>query len=242
MFDPSSKNGTLCKAIAFAEGCINIDDTAYNRHALPFRLNNPGDLKATSSKFPHTVDSNSGKLAFHNLGDGWNALAHQVDLMLSGKSEVYKPEMTLDEVAGHYVGTTEAEAKDWAQNVAAFLHLPRLSPVNDESPEKAPFNTSLTLNELTEKYLEQKPKEEGVIEESVNTEQPEQSQPNKLGVNTTSGSGNIPMPDKASKSSVVTQETLIDQKPQSTVVDKPDSPNPKSNIGSLPVIPRKEEK
>jgi hypothetical protein len=49
--------------------------------------------------------------------DGWDALEHQVRLMFGG-SHVYRPSMTIPEVAEHYTAT---QRDVWAKNVAARL-------------------------------------------------------------------------------------------------------------------------
>ena len=98
----------IADAIAFAEGY----DVAGSR---PRRNNNPGDLeqdvtgKAVGYDGPYVI--------YPSPQDGRDALKHQVRLMFGG-SHVYKPSMTIGEVASHYT-STEVEA--WARNVAARL-------------------------------------------------------------------------------------------------------------------------
>jgi hypothetical protein len=122
--DPNDRINNIVKAIAFAEGCINKDES-YNIHSLPYRLNNPCDLKATSSMFHHTMDA-SGKLRFSDISTGWNAGYHQVWLMATNKSHIYNKDMSWQDIANRYAreGDTPKEqtaANNWAKNVALFL-------------------------------------------------------------------------------------------------------------------------
>jgi len=124
MFDGISVASRIAKAIAFAEGCIDRNET-YNKLSLPYRLNNPCDLKVTSSHFSHSVHP-SGKLMFADIGIGWSAGVHQVDLMFTNKSIIYKNTMTIQEVANHYAKEhstvhDQTDADKWAKNVALFL-------------------------------------------------------------------------------------------------------------------------
>ena len=124
MFDGISFASRLTKAIAFAEGCIDKHEN-YNKLSLPYRLNNPCDLKVTSSQFTHHTHP-SGKLIFADIGIGWNAGQHQVDLMLTNKSLIYKNTMTIQQVANHYAKEhstvhDQTNADNWAKNVASFL-------------------------------------------------------------------------------------------------------------------------
>jgi hypothetical protein len=98
----------LAQAIAQAEG-FNAPGS------LPQRCNNPGDLEM--GDVGCGVDQ--GKTIFPNEQAGWTALENQVDLMLTGKSHVYKPNMTLLTVADLYTGGDMAPA--WAQIVAHKL-------------------------------------------------------------------------------------------------------------------------
>jgi hypothetical protein len=124
MFDGSTIAGRFCKAIAFAEGCIHKDET-YNKFSIPFKQNNPGDLKSTASAYEHHMMSN-GKLMFVDIGTGWSALAHQVDLMFTNRSAIYNNKMTIQDVANHYARENNSPqeqiaANNWANNVAFFL-------------------------------------------------------------------------------------------------------------------------
>jgi hypothetical protein len=124
MYDGTTINGKFCQAIAFAEGCLHLNGS-YNTNTLPYKLNNPGDLKATSSAYSHSMTS-TGKLQFPDLGTGWNALAHQVELMFTNKSMVYKSSMSIQDVANHYskehdTPAEQTNADNWAKNVAAYL-------------------------------------------------------------------------------------------------------------------------
>src|SRR5260370_23788760 len=104
--------------IAFAEG-YNVPDSR------PRRNNNPGDLeqdvtgKAIGHDGPYVV--------YASPQDGLDALKHQVRLMFKG-SHIYKPSMTIGDVACHYT-TTDPEA--WARNVAGHLGVSIQSRLED---------------------------------------------------------------------------------------------------------------
>jgi hypothetical protein len=127
MFDGISLASRLAKAVAFAEGCIDRNEN-YHKLSLPYRLNNPCDLKVTNSQFTHYTH-HSGKLLFVDLSTGWNAGAFQMDLMLTNKSHVYNNKMSIQEVANHYAKEhstplQQIAADNWAKNVALFLSRP----------------------------------------------------------------------------------------------------------------------
>ena len=87
--------------------------------AIPTTANNPGDLTFAGG-FPTQGFANAERvLKFVNLADGWQALYHQCDLMLSGKSHVYQLTDTLAGVAMKY-----ANDPNWGVNVAAALGVP----------------------------------------------------------------------------------------------------------------------
>jgi hypothetical protein len=90
----------LADAIATAEGY-------WSPSSLPNRLNNPGDLKDSSGNLIH----------FDTPEDGWAALRKQVRMMLTGTSKIYRPDMTIRQVAQLYTGGDNAEG--WAQTVAS---------------------------------------------------------------------------------------------------------------------------
>lgn len=98
----------IAAAIAFAEGF-------YVSGSRPQRNNNPGDLerdltgKAVARDGPYVI--------YATAQDGWDALKHQVGLMFEG-SHVYKPSMTIAQIATHYTAT---QPNSWAFNVAQRL-------------------------------------------------------------------------------------------------------------------------
>jgi hypothetical protein len=105
--EPTDDVKRVAEAIAKAEGS-------------PPEWNNPGDLTYADG-YPNRGPQNAdGVLAFVNLSDGWNALYHQVELMLTGKSHVYAPTDTLEEVGRKYSNGDP----NWAINVAEELGVP----------------------------------------------------------------------------------------------------------------------
>lgn len=79
--------------------------------------NNPGDLTFADG-YPTCGFANSEHvLKFVNKDDGWAALYHQVWLMLTGKSKVYRLTDTIQEVGVKYAH----DQGEWANNVAKEL-------------------------------------------------------------------------------------------------------------------------
>jgi hypothetical protein len=79
--------------------------------------NNPGDMVFADGFPTHGFANSEGVLLFNNAEDGWNALCHQCNLMLTGKSHVYTLDMTIAQVGLKYAnGDT-----NWAKNVALEL-------------------------------------------------------------------------------------------------------------------------
>jgi hypothetical protein len=81
-------------------------------------LNNPGSLKKPAlgaASLPTWKDT--GLIVFPNERMGWDALKHQVNLMITGKSNVYDPSDSILDVARKYA---EGDL-NWARNVARNL-------------------------------------------------------------------------------------------------------------------------
>jgi hypothetical protein len=98
----------MAKAISFAEGTFDANGNPITG-SLGYQLNNPLDIE----------DSTGNLVQYATLDDGWHAGYHQVDLMLSGKSHVYKPNWAIVQVAGEYTGGDNPLG--WASAVAQYL-------------------------------------------------------------------------------------------------------------------------
>jgi hypothetical protein len=106
----------IAEAIAMAEGYYAPGE--HDGHTLPYRLNNPGSLKKpalNADALPTWMDT--GLVLFPTKDMGWEALCHQVRLMLRGPSRVYDPTDTLVAAGRKYAGGDP----NWAHNVAARL-------------------------------------------------------------------------------------------------------------------------
>ncbi|MGH9770306.1 MAG: hypothetical protein ACRD4Q_01170 [Candidatus Acidiferrales bacterium] len=104
----NSVTSALANAIARAEGF-------FSEGSIPSSANNPGDIEI-GDQGQGTI---AGKTVFGTLDAGWNALYNQINLMLTGRSSVYDPSMTINQVAQLYTGGDQASA--WANNVASAL-------------------------------------------------------------------------------------------------------------------------
>lgn len=96
----------FAEAIAYAEG--------YRPGTLPYKNNNPGDLKA--SDVANVGKDAAGHLIFATPEDGWRALRLQVEKIILGRSR-YTLDMTIAELAAGYAQW----AGNWSSNVAAKL-------------------------------------------------------------------------------------------------------------------------
>jgi hypothetical protein len=103
---------TLAEAIAKAEG--------YGRkHAIPTRYHNAGDLKVVRGyTYPGQIGvGKANHVRFRSDQDGWAALRHQIEMIISGASTHYSVNMSLQEMSKHYAGNHRV----WTKNVAHNL-------------------------------------------------------------------------------------------------------------------------
>ena len=116
---PNANTGTysqqvqdIAYAIAVAErGQTEIDSGSIAR-------NNPGDIKGSDGNF----------VVYPTLQDGWNALYHQVSLIVDGGSHIYTADMSIAQVAAHYTATQQDA---WAANVATVLGVTPDTPIGE---------------------------------------------------------------------------------------------------------------
>jgi hypothetical protein len=96
----------LASAIAKAEGF-------FVPGSFPARNHNPGDL----------IDPSTGvKRRFATDADGWDALYHQLDLIIVGSSKYYDLEMSLGAMAETWTGGDNPGS--WARAVAQVMGVP----------------------------------------------------------------------------------------------------------------------
>lgn len=107
---------SIAEAIARAEGYYAAGN--HDGRSLPYRLNNPGALKKPAlhaAALPTWKDT--GLIEFPTSDLGWDALRHQVRLMLSGASRIYERADSLLLVGDKYA---DGDLK-WGVNVADRL-------------------------------------------------------------------------------------------------------------------------
>lgn len=100
---------TMAQAIAHAEGF-------YVPGTVPNRANNPGDLKVPGWTGP--VTGAEGISVFPSADEGWRRLYFQLDLIRTGRSRVYSPNMTLGAMAARW---TDTQQSAWLNNVLDYL-------------------------------------------------------------------------------------------------------------------------
>jgi hypothetical protein len=118
LYDCTPRVLNIAHAIAHAEGFLVSG-------SKPQRYNNPCSIS----------DSN-GLIFYDSLNDGWRAACHQIDLIVTGRSGVYRAEMPIIQIAGIYtLGRTDAEnvpsVIGWARVVAADLGLSINDPLTE---------------------------------------------------------------------------------------------------------------
>ncbi len=105
---------TFAKAIAHQEG-FGLPN------AIPTRAHNPGDLKTGPPFLPGTSITQ-----FANDDAGWQALYHQLWIILTSESAHYQLDMTIDQMARTWTATQQGE---WSRNVADYLGVPTSTPL-----------------------------------------------------------------------------------------------------------------
>lgn len=106
----------IAEAIALAEGYYARG--RHEGHSLPYRLNNPGLLKASAMADDDAPTwEDTGFLIFPTADMGWAALRYQVCAMLLGTSRIYEHSDTLV-----FAGVKYADGDvNWGRNVAGAL-------------------------------------------------------------------------------------------------------------------------
>lgn len=106
----------MAQAIARAEGFFIAG-------SVPARAHNPGDLVMPNWNGPTL---GAGISVFQDDDDGWNALYHQLNLILTGTSNRYNLDMSIADMAGTWTSTQQGP---WANNVAGYLGVPTSTPL-----------------------------------------------------------------------------------------------------------------
>lgn len=115
-FDP--KIQAIGQAIAKAEG-FGVAG------AIPTVCHNPGDLKLGDTG----NGTKNGKTIFPDDNTGWQALYHQVGLMISGESDYYGPDDSWRDIAATWTGNDNANA--WMLTVTGALGVDPDSTLGD---------------------------------------------------------------------------------------------------------------
>ncbi len=99
----------LAQAISHAEGFSVTGSVSQRAH-------NPGDLVLGDRG--HGTLGREGITVFPTDVDGWAALEHELDLIRSGHSHVYRKDMTIAQMAAKWTDTQQAA---WALNVCDWF-------------------------------------------------------------------------------------------------------------------------
>ena len=89
------------------------------RHAIPTRYHNPGDIKSLCSYKLAGQKSigKGGHIVFKNDAAGWFALKDQIAKMIDGRSKNYNSDMTFKRVARNYASNW----RSWLNTVSKEL-------------------------------------------------------------------------------------------------------------------------
>jgi hypothetical protein len=116
-----NKTWDCCRAIAYAEG--------YNvATAVPYLLNNPGDISDGADTFGAEVHSGSHVTHFPDAVTGWSWLYAKLQRAINGQSAVYDASMSWREIGTKWA---PPNADVWAGNVAARLGVDPDSSLGD---------------------------------------------------------------------------------------------------------------
>lgn len=101
----------IARAIAFAEGA-NVKGSA------PDRNNNPGDISDGSGTYGFDpLVSDSKVTRFPDKDTGWKWLYQKIANAALGRSSVYSPDMTWNQIAQKWAGNWQV----WVTNVTRYL-------------------------------------------------------------------------------------------------------------------------
>lgn len=115
-FDLSAYGGptTYPQAIKTFAQAIAKQEGFYTPGSIPKRAHNPGDLKIPGKG---TLPGTSITL-FDDDDSGWDALYHQLMLIVTGQSGRYDLDMTIADMAAVWTLTQQGP---WAANVSAYI-------------------------------------------------------------------------------------------------------------------------
>lgn len=119
--DGSVMGQTYSAAVMAIARFINI---AEESGRVDPRTHNPGNLKNGDVGFGLW----KGITIYPNDDAGWDALYYKIDNMLSGKSAVYSPNMTVAQFAAKYTATQQDA---WAQNFSVAAGVSPDTTLND---------------------------------------------------------------------------------------------------------------
>jgi hypothetical protein len=104
----------------FAVAVARTEGFYANKHTIPARLHNPGDI---CTSLPHAYPGQTGLYrgyaVFKSDQWGWAALENQIRRVIDGTSTKYTQSMTLWQVARVYAENW----KYWGKSVATILHV-----------------------------------------------------------------------------------------------------------------------
>jgi hypothetical protein len=154
---PDDRVGILAQAIAGAEGYYAPGER--DGRSLPHWLNNPGSLKNPAlgaESLPTWKDT--GLIVFPTERMGWDALEHQVELMLTGNSSIYDPSDSIMDVAKKYANGD----LNWGKNVARNLGISPSCTLGEIAEARPNCSLSIDVRELNQLQLAENARETAI--------------------------------------------------------------------------------
>ena len=154
---PNDRVGILAQAIATAEGYYAPGER-YG-HSLPHWLNNPGSLKKPAlgaESLPTWKDT--GLIVFPTERMGWDALKHQVELMVTGNSSIYDPSDSILDVAKKYADGD----LNWGKTIARTLGISPSCTLGEIAGARPNFSSSGDVCEPNQLQLAENPHETAI--------------------------------------------------------------------------------
>lgn len=116
--------------------------------SVPTRANNPGDLELGDIGYGTiAAEGNNPITVFPTAQAGMDALQKQADAILTGSSQYYGPDQSLNDIGETYAGP--GEASTWAGNIASILGTSADTPVGQIPALQSAQNTSIPKLPLT---------------------------------------------------------------------------------------------
>jgi hypothetical protein len=147
----SSGGGYETASGAYSGGNTDLSNLYTGNNGPAFANNNPGNIKDTG--FGGTANGRGGFTKFATVEDGINALIQKIKNAQTGKSQVYSPDMTVEQFFSKYAPAADNNnPKAYAKFVASFVGAKPNSKIKDVDGEQ--FAIAIMKHENAAMYKE----------------------------------------------------------------------------------------